>query len=99
MPAPILVAYATRYGSTAEVAQFIASALEGRGLPAACRPARQERPMGWKSPLFQPIRFTGDTRSPGSQAKMRTAAAAAGFGWLDSVPSVRIACAFMPVQL
>ena len=45
MPAPILVAYATRYGSTAEVAQFIASALEGRGLPAACRPAREVKSL------------------------------------------------------
>ena len=45
MPAPILVAYATRYGSTAEVAEFIASTLEGRGLSARCQPAREVKSL------------------------------------------------------
>ncbi len=41
MSAPILIAYATRYGSTAEVAQFIASTLESRGIQTLCQPARE----------------------------------------------------------
>ena len=45
MPSPILVAYATRYGSTAEVAEFIASTLEGRGLSARCQPAREVKSL------------------------------------------------------
>ena len=45
MPAPILVAYATRYGSTAEVAEFIASTLQSRGLSARCQPAREVKSL------------------------------------------------------
>ncbi len=41
MPAPILVAYATHYGSTAETAQFIASVFEDQNQPALCQPARE----------------------------------------------------------
>lgn len=40
MSAPILVAYATHYGSTAETAQFIASVFEDQNQPALCQPAR-----------------------------------------------------------
>ena len=45
MSAPILVAYATRYGSTAEVAQFIASTLESRGISTLCQPAREVKSL------------------------------------------------------
>ena len=45
MPAPILVPYATRCGSTAEVAEFIASTLEGRGISARCQPAREVKSL------------------------------------------------------
>lgn len=41
MPDSILVAYATRYGSTQEVAEAVATALRERGLPVDLRPMRQ----------------------------------------------------------
>lgn len=45
MSAPILASYATRYGSTAEVAQFIASTLESRGISTLCQPAREVKSL------------------------------------------------------
>ena len=56
MPAPILVAYATHYGSTAETAQFIATTLESRGIQTLCQPASDLRDWdairAWAQTLF-----------------------------------------------
>ncbi|HEX2912001.1 MAG TPA: flavodoxin domain-containing protein [Chloroflexia bacterium] len=41
MSAPILVAYATRYGSTEEVAKAVGAVLREQGLEVEVRPARQ----------------------------------------------------------
>jgi menaquinone-dependent protoporphyrinogen oxidase len=41
MPAKILVAYATKYGSTQEVAEVIAQVLHGEALDVDIRPARE----------------------------------------------------------
>jgi menaquinone-dependent protoporphyrinogen oxidase len=41
----ILVAYATRYGSTQEVAEAVAAALRERGYPVDLRPAREVREL------------------------------------------------------
>ena len=41
--ASVLVAYATKYGSTREVAEAIASALKGRGVDAVAQPAGEIR--------------------------------------------------------
>ncbi len=41
----IVVAYATRYGSTREVAEAIAATLRERGLEADCQPARDVRTL------------------------------------------------------
>ena len=38
MSASVLVAYATRYGSTQEVAEAVAETLRGCGLAAECQP-------------------------------------------------------------
>lgn len=43
MPAPILVAYATRYGSTQEVAEAVAAMLRERDLDARAQPMREVR--------------------------------------------------------
>ena len=43
MPASVLVAYATRYGSTQEVAEAVAATLRTRGLEVHLRPAREVR--------------------------------------------------------
>lgn len=45
MSASILVAYATRYGSTQEVAETIATTLRERGLEVDVQPARQVRTL------------------------------------------------------
>jgi menaquinone-dependent protoporphyrinogen oxidase len=45
MSASILVAYATRYGSTEEVAEAIAATLRENGLPVDCRSVRDVRDM------------------------------------------------------
>ncbi|KAA6458246.1 flavodoxin [Acidobacteria bacterium AB60] len=41
MPHQVLVAYATRFGSTAETAQFVAETLRDRGFTVECRPASE----------------------------------------------------------
>ena len=41
--APILVAYASKHGSTREVAETVAAELEGRGCEVDLRPAREVR--------------------------------------------------------
>ena len=43
--APILVAFATRYGSTKEVAEAVAATLSEQGLAAKVRPAREVRSL------------------------------------------------------
>lgn len=43
MSASVLVSYATRYGSTQEVAEAIATTLREEGLTVTCQPARQTR--------------------------------------------------------
>jgi menaquinone-dependent protoporphyrinogen oxidase len=45
MSASVLVAYATRYGSTQEVAEAIAATLRERGLEVDVQPARQVRAL------------------------------------------------------
>ena len=45
MSDPILVAYATRYGSTQEVAEQVAATLRERGLEVELKPARQVRTL------------------------------------------------------
>jgi menaquinone-dependent protoporphyrinogen oxidase len=45
MPTKILVAYATRYGSTQEVAEAVAAALRERGLEVDLHPARDVRTL------------------------------------------------------
>jgi menaquinone-dependent protoporphyrinogen oxidase len=45
MPASVLVAYATRYGSTQEVAEAVAATLRTRGLEVHLRPAREVRSL------------------------------------------------------
>jgi menaquinone-dependent protoporphyrinogen oxidase len=45
MPASILVGYATKYGSTQEVAEAVAAALREAGLEVDCQPARQVRSL------------------------------------------------------
>ena len=45
MSAPVLVAYATRYGSTQEAAEAVAATLRERGLEAEVRPAREVRSL------------------------------------------------------
>ena len=45
MPTSILVAYATRYGSTQEVAEAVAETLRERGLAVDVQPARQVRTL------------------------------------------------------
>jgi menaquinone-dependent protoporphyrinogen oxidase len=45
MAASILVAYATRYGSTREVAEAVAATLRERGLEADLQPVRQVRAL------------------------------------------------------
>jgi menaquinone-dependent protoporphyrinogen oxidase len=46
MPASVLVTYATRYGSTQEVAEAVAATLRDRGLEVIFQPARQVRSLG-----------------------------------------------------
>ena len=45
MSAKILVAYATRYGSTQEVAEAVTLAMKGQGLAAELKPAREVRSL------------------------------------------------------
>jgi menaquinone-dependent protoporphyrinogen oxidase len=45
MPTSVLVAYATRYGSTQEVAEAIAEAMREGGLAVDIRPAREVRSL------------------------------------------------------
>ena len=45
MSAQILVAYATRYGSTKEVAEVVAATLEEQGLEVEVKPAREVRSL------------------------------------------------------
>jgi len=45
MPTSILVAYATRYGSTQEVAEAVAEGLRAHGLTVDLRPARDVRTL------------------------------------------------------
>ena len=45
MAAPILIAYASRYGSTREVAEAIAETLTERGLEADTQPMRRVRAL------------------------------------------------------
>ncbi|RJQ54167.1 MAG: flavodoxin [Actinobacteria bacterium] len=45
MASPILVGYATRYGSTKEVAEAVAAALRDRGLTVDLRPLREVRTL------------------------------------------------------
>ena len=45
MPASILVAFATRYGSTEQVAEAVAATLRGNGLAADLQPVRQVRSL------------------------------------------------------
>jgi len=45
MPTSVLVTYATKYGSTQEVAETIAAALRESGLTATVRPARDVRTL------------------------------------------------------
>jgi menaquinone-dependent protoporphyrinogen oxidase len=46
MKGPILVAYASRYGSTQEVAETIGATLRGRGLRVDVRPAAEVKDLG-----------------------------------------------------
>ena len=46
MSASILVAYATKYGSTQEVAEVVAAALREDGQTVDCRPAKEVRSLG-----------------------------------------------------
>jgi menaquinone-dependent protoporphyrinogen oxidase len=43
MPAPVLIAYATKHGSTQEVAEAIAKTLDSRGFEVHVMPAREVR--------------------------------------------------------
>lgn len=58
MPSTVLVAYATRYGSTQEIAEAVANALRENGLAVEIQPARDVRSLeGYSgivlgSPLF-----------------------------------------------
>ena len=45
MPTSVLVAYATKYGSTQEVAEAVAAALRESGLTVAVQPAREVRTL------------------------------------------------------
>lgn len=45
----ILVAYATRYGSTQEVAEKVAATLRERGLKVEVKPARQVRDLDYRA--------------------------------------------------
>ncbi len=45
MPSVVLVAYATRYGSTQEVAEAVAATLRERGLAVDIKPMRQVRTL------------------------------------------------------
>jgi menaquinone-dependent protoporphyrinogen oxidase len=45
MPTSVLVAYATKYGSTQEVAEAVAAALRESGLTVAIQPAREVRSL------------------------------------------------------
>jgi menaquinone-dependent protoporphyrinogen oxidase len=45
MPESVLVAYATRYGSTQEVAEVVAATLRERGLAVDIQPAREVRSL------------------------------------------------------
>ncbi|MGQ9552616.1 MAG: flavodoxin domain-containing protein [Anaerolineae bacterium] len=45
MPTSVLVAYASKYGSTQEVAEAVAAALRERGLEVEVRPAREVRSL------------------------------------------------------
>lgn len=45
MPTSVLVAYATKYGSTQEVAEAVAAALRESGLTVAVQPAREVRAL------------------------------------------------------
>jgi menaquinone-dependent protoporphyrinogen IX oxidase len=45
-PSPLLVAYATKYDSTREVAETIAEILRGCGHDVACRVAGHVRALG-----------------------------------------------------
>jgi menaquinone-dependent protoporphyrinogen oxidase len=45
MPASVLVGYATRYGSTQEVAEAVAATLRARGLEVAIEPMRKVRTL------------------------------------------------------
>src|SRR5690554_2734947 len=51
MSTRVLVAYATRYGSTQEVAEVIAQTLNRSGLPADVMPARQVRTLAGYGPI------------------------------------------------
>lgn len=46
MPASVLIAYATNYGSTQEVAEAVAATLREGGLEVTVQPARQVRSLG-----------------------------------------------------
>lgn len=68
MATTALVAYATRYGSTREVADTIADTLRERGLGAEVRPAREVRSLdGYKAVVLGAALYNGRwhrTRAP-----------------------------------
>jgi menaquinone-dependent protoporphyrinogen oxidase len=100
MPAPILVAYVSKYGSTAEVAEAVAEVLRAAGAEVDVLPARKVRDIGpyglvvlgvsirMGKPLGGAMRFARKFR--GELAGTRVVVFALGLGMREDTPENRV---------
>ena len=79
MSAPVLVAYASKYGSTQEVGEAIAETLRGCGLEANCQDVREVRSLDpYGAVILGAPLFIGSWYKPALQFLSRQRAALAG---------------------